>query len=129
MPASFQALWGIALLASLGYLVLLFRKRHPFRKTSLLLRIGLLLLLLILAQVTVTPQLRDARPLHVLVDSSASMAKWLDLPENRSGNSPDQWLPAEMVAAIEQNFPDHDFHFLDLFAGAASPPNCTHARP
>ena len=123
MPASFQALWGIALLASLGYLVLLFRKRHPFRKTSLLLRIGLLLLLLILAQVTVTPQLRDARPLHVLVDSSASMAKWLDLPENRSGNSPDQWLPAEMVAAIEQNFPDHDFHFLDLFAGAASPPN------
>ena len=123
MPASFQALWGIALLASLGYFVLLFRKRHPFRKTSLLLRIGLLLLLLILAQVTVTPQLRDARPLHVLVDSSASMAKWLDLPENRSGNSPDQWLPAEMVAAIEQNFPDHDFHLLDLFAGAASPPN------
>ena len=123
MPASFQALWGIALLASLGYLVLLFRKRHPFRKTSLLLRIGLLLLLLILTQVTVTPQLRDARPLHVLVDSSASMAKWLNLPENRSGNSPDQWLPAEMVAAIEQNFPDHDFHFLDLFAGAASPPN------
>ena len=123
MPASFQALWGIALLASLGYLVLLFRKRHPFRKTSLLLRIGLLLLLLILAQVTVTPQLRDARPLHVLVDSSASMAKWLNLPENRSGNSPDQWLPAEMVAAIEQNFPDHDFHLLDLFAGAASPPN------
>ena len=110
MPASFQALWGIALLASLGYFVLLFRKRHPFRKTSLLLRIGLLLLLLILAQVTVTPQLRDARPLHVLVDSSASMAKWLN-------------LPAEMVAAIEQNFPDHDFHFLDLFAGAASPPN------
>ena len=87
MPASFHALCGLALLASVGYLALLFRKRHPFRKTSLFLRISLLLLLLILAQVTSTQQLRDARSLHVLVDSSASMAKWLDLPEGgHTGN-------------------------------------------
>ena len=122
MPANFQALYGLALLASLGYLTLLFWKRHPFRKTSLFLRIGLLLLLLTLAQVTITQQLRNARPLHVLVDSSASMAKWFGLPEDaHTGNSPDEWLPTALVSTIEQKFPDHDLHFLDLFAGTASP--------
>ncbi|MBQ32251.1 MAG: hypothetical protein CL923_06810 [Deltaproteobacteria bacterium] len=122
MPASFHALCGLALLASVGYLALLFRKRHPFRKTSLFLRISLLLLLLILAQVTSTQQLRDARSLHVLVDSSASMAKWLDLPEGgHTGNSPDEWLPTKLVSTIKQDFPDHDLHFIDLFAGAAGP--------
>ena len=122
MPANFQALYGLALLASLGYLTLLFWKRHPFRKTSLFLRIGLLLLLFTLAQVTITQQLRNARPLHVLVDSSASMAKWFGLPEDaHTGNSPDEWLPTALVSTIEQKFPDHDLHFLDLFAGTAGP--------
>ena len=122
MPANFQALYGLALLASLGYLTLLFWKRHPFRKTSLFLRIGLLLLLFTLAQVTITQQLRNARPLHVLVDSSASMAKWFGLPEDaHAGNSPDEWLPTALVSTIEQKFPDHDLHFLDLFAGTAGP--------
>ena len=122
MPANFQALYGLALLASLGYLTLLFWKRHPFRKTSLFLRIGLLLLLFTLAQVTITQQLRNARPLHVLVDSSASMAKWFGLPEDaHTGNSPDEWLPTALVSTIEQKFPDHDLHFLDLFADTAGP--------
>ncbi len=122
MPASFQALWGIALLASLGYLALLFQKRHPFRKTSLLLRLGLLLLLLALSQVTITQHLRETQPLHVLVDSSASMAKWLGLPEDASvEKSPDLWLPAALISTIEQEFPDHDLHFLDLFAGSENP--------